>query len=533
MGLEAKTGTREGAATAAHRVKLRGTPLAGAARGAPRVTGGGPGVVHLTAELWPFARTGGLGEAVSGLATAQAAAGLPTTVVMPLYQLVRQATPSLQRVGPPTTVTMGKRTERFHLYRTEPATGPATFFIDHPAFFDRPGIYGRNGSDYEDNARRFGLFCLAALTVLPEIAPAAQVLHAHDWHTALAPVYLRTAFATHPFHARLRTVLSVHNAGFQGHFPAETIAELGLPAELYDWRAFEWYGRANILKGGLAFADRVVTVSPTHARELCTAEGGFGLHDTFTALGDRVVGILNGIDAALWNPQTDPDVTANYSADDLAGKRRCKAALQRAVGLPQRSGTPLLAMSARFVPQKGLDLILAADLLSGSDAQFVFLGTGEQRYHSALTALAAVAPDRVAVEFGFTDRLEHQLLAGADLLLMPSLYEPCGLTQMRAQRYGTIPVARHVGGLVDSINHGATGFLFEEYAPAALEGTLRQAIERYGHASAWRAMVRRAMDQPCGWERPVVQYLEVYRRALTARRTVLAAAARPGRDADS
>lgn len=532
MGGKAEAEAGEGGAAGTLRTHRGARRVASSARVAPRAVER-PGVAHLTAELWPFARTGGLGEAVSGLAAAQAAAGLPTTVIMPLYQLVRRATPSLRPIGPPSAVTMGNRTEHFQLYRTEPAAGPATFFIDHPAFSDRPGIYGRNSSDYEDNARRFGLFCLAALTVLPDIAPAAQVVHAHDWHTALAPVYLRTAFARHPFHARLGTVLSVHNAGFQGHFPAETIAELGLPAELYDWRVFEWYGRANILKGGLAFADRVVTVSPTHARELCTAEGGFGLNDTFTALGGRVVGILNGIDAALWNPRTDLDVTANYSADDLAGKERCKAALQRAVELPQRPGTPLLAMSARFVPQKGLDLILAADLLSGSDAQFVFLGTGEPRYHSALAALAAAAPDRVAVEFRFTDRLEHQLLAGADLLLMPSLYEPCGLTQMRAQRYGTIPVARRVGGLLDSIDHGETGFLFTEYAPAALERTFREAIERYRHGSAWRAMVRRAMERPFGWERPVVQYVDVYRRALAARRTMLAAAPCPGPDADS
>ncbi len=532
MGVEAEAGAGEGRPAVTLRANRRAGRVAGPV--APPVMGGGPGVVHLTAELWPFARTGGLGEAVSGLAAAQAAAGLPTTVVMPLYRLVRETTPSLDRVGSPITVTMGKRTEQVQLYRpAETAAGPRIYFVEHPAFFDRAGIYGGNASDYRDNAQRFGLFCLAALTALPEIAPTARVLHAHDWHTALAPVYARTAFATHPFHARLRTVLSVHNAGFQGHFPAETIAELGLPAELYDWRAFEWYGRANVLKGGLAFADRVVTVSPTHARELCTAEGGFGLHETFTALGDRVVGILNGIDAGRWNPETDSEITANYSVDDLTGKQRCKAALQQASGLPQRPHTPLFAMSARLVAQKGLDLILGADLLSGSDAQFVFLGAGEPRYHSALSALAAADPHRVATQFAFTDRLEHRLLAGADFLLMPSLYEPCGLTQLRAQRYGAIPVARRVGGLLDSIVDEETGFLFSEYEPAALQHGVQRAIDRYRHAPRWRAMVRTAMAQPFGWARPVVQYLDVYRRALSARRTALARAARPGRDADS
>src|SRR5207247_2224827 len=308
----------------------------------------------------------------------------------------------------------------------------------------------------------------------------AQVLHAHDWHTGLAPVYLRTVFAGEPLHRRLGSVLSVHNAGFQGHFPPETMTALGLPGELYNPQVFEWYGRMNILKGGLTFSDLAVTVSPTHARELLTPEGGFGLQEKFTELGDRVVGILNGIDPRLWNPATDPHITATYSIDELAGKRRCKAALQRAYGLPQRAHTPLFGMSARLVSQKGLDLVLGADLLGKTDAQFIFLGAGEHRYHAALTELAAAAPDRVAVEFAFTDHLEHGLLAGADLLLMPSLYEPCGLTQMRAQRYGTIPVARRVGGLLDSIVDGETGVLFAEYTSAALEQVQELAAPPHG-----------------------------------------------------
>src|SRR5438093_2591930 len=255
------------------------------------------GVTHLTAEYWPFARTGGLGEAVSGLATVQAAAGHPATVIMPLYQLVRETTPSLERTGQPLVVTLGDHTEHAWLYRV-PATaaGPRVFFIEHPDFFDRAGIYGDSGADYPDNAQRFAFFCVAALTALPEIAPETRLLHAHDWHTALAPVYLRTVFAGQPFHDRLATVLSVHNAGFQGHFPPETVSQLGFPAELYNLDVFEWYGRMNMLKGGLAFSDVAVTVSPTHARELRTPEGSFGLQETFTGMGDRLNGILNGID---------------------------------------------------------------------------------------------------------------------------------------------------------------------------------------------------------------------------------------------
>ena len=455
---------------------------------------------------------------MNGLATAQHAAGAPTTVVMPLYRTVRESGPALERVGHQFSVSVGSRTEWAYVYRLADQTaGPRVFFIEHPDFFDRSGIYGDSGGDYPDNAIRFAFFCKAAVAALPAIAPGVQVLHAHDWHTALALVYLRTVFAGLPFHDGLATVLSVHNAGFQGHYPRETMALLGLPEGLYNERAFEWYDRLNILRGGIAFADIVITVSPTHARELCTPTGGFGLHDTFTALGDRLQGILNGIDNQTWNPETDPHIAANYSASDLGGKRRCKAALQQAYDLPAQPQIPVFGMSARLVEQKGLDLVLGGDLLRSVDAQFIFLGSGEHRYHEALANLAAAAPERVVAEFAFTDRQEHLLLAGADLLLMPSLYEPCGLTQMRAQRYGAVPIVRAVGGLQDSVQDDVTGFLFDEYAPAALEGTVRRVLQRFEDRDAWRAMVRRAMGARFGWDQSTLQYSAAYRRALNAR----------------
>jgi len=500
-------------------VESRGTAKASRApkgKGSPRARSGDqPGVVHLTAEYWPLARTGGLGEAVNGLANFQSLSGATVAVVMPLYQMIREKVPVLERVGPSFTVMMGSRTEEAWLYRVPGDSGPRVFLIEHPGYFDRGAIYG-DGPDYPDNARRFALFSLAAVAALPQIAPDVQVLHAHDWHTALAPVYLRTQFRARPYFRDLATVVSVHNAGFQGHFPPETMADLGLPAELYDWRVFEWWGKMNVLKGGLAFADAAVTVSPTHARELCTAEGGFGLHDVFSGMGDRMHGVLNGIDAVSWNPATDPSIPATFSSTDMAGKRRCKAALQHAYGLPENPLTPLFAMSARLVSQKGLDLVLGGNLLLRPDAQFIFLGAGERRYHDLLAAMADRAPDRVAVEFAFTDHLEHGLLAGADLLLMPSLYEPCGLTQMRAQRYGAVPIARRVGGLRDSIEDGNTGFLFTDYTPEALDAGVERALEVYRDRNRWRTMVRRVMNLPFGWEVPAAHYLDVYRRAIAA-----------------
>jgi starch synthase len=270
----------------------------------------------------------------------------------------------------------------------------------------------------------------------------------------------------------------------------------------------------NLLKGGLAFTDAAVTVSPTQAAELRTPGGGFGLHHTFIEMGERLVGILNGIDQKVWDPGQDRQITARYSVDQLEGKQRCKAALQRSFGLPQRKKAPLVGMTGRLVTQKGLDLILASWGLLRSEAQFVFLGSGEPRYEQALVELARTAPDRIGVQLDFTDKLEHRLMAGTDMFLMPSLYEPCGLTQMRAQRYGSLPIARRVGGLADTIEDGVTGFLFDAYDAAAFEKSAFRALEQFGRRAGWTAMMQSAMARDFGWERSVAAYDEVYRRIV-------------------
>jgi starch synthase len=472
-------------------------------------------VVHLAAEYWPYARTGGLGEAVQGIAFQQALSRVPTVVLLPLYRGARESGVSLKPLGGPLEVTLGAAAEQVQLWQVvdRERGAPVVILVDHPASFDRAGIYGEGGADYPDNATRFALFCRAALRALPELAKPPIVLHAHDWHTALTPVYLRTTLADDPVYRPVATVLSVHNAGFQGHFPRESLAAVGLPDSLYDWRWLEWYDRVNWLKGGMAFADFVTTVSPTHAHELRTEAGGFGLHDAFIGLKDRFVGILNGIDTTIWDPSADPHIPSTYSAADLSGKAACKAALQRTYGLPERPRTALLGMSARLVSQKGLDLILGGLALMQVDAQFVFLGSGEARYHSALSEIAAAASDRVAVDFDFTDVREHQLLAGADILLMPSLYEPCGLTQMRAQRYGALPLGRRVGGLADTVEDEETGFLFDVYAPAALDRAIHRALALYEERDAWERHMRQAMARDFSWSCSVPRYLDVYRRA--------------------
>jgi starch synthase len=472
-------------------------------------------VVHVAAEYYPFARIGGMAEAVSGLAAFQRAAGLNVAAILPLYRTVRDEAPDLEPVGPPFLVPLGNRSEEARVFRVAgPLKGPQVFFIEHLEYFNRPGIYGENAVDYPDNARRFAFFALAALTALPRLVTGPVLVHAHDWHTALVPVYLRTTLADQSFAASTTTVLSVHNPGYQGHFPPEVMPEVGLPWSLYNWQQLEWYGKVNFLKGGLTFTDFVTTVSPTQARELRTPGGGFGLHDLFQSMGDRVVGVLNGIDQQSWDPATDRQITAQYSAQKLEGKRRCKAALQRSFGLPQRRKAPLFGMTGRLVTQKGLDLILAARELLDSDAQFVFLGSGEQKYEQALVELASSAPNRIGVQLDFTDRLEHRLMAGADIFLMPSLYEPCGLTQMRAQRYGAPPIVRRVGGLADTVEDEITGFSFDPYTPEAFEEAALRALASFGTPAKWEALMRHGMACDFSWERSVSAYLGVYRRAL-------------------
>jgi starch synthase len=473
-------------------------------------------VYEPASEYWPYARSGGLGEAVRGIARYQAESGVPTHVILPLYREIRENFPWVEPVDD-FFVTVADRVEHARLYRLPTdADTPGIHFIANDGYFDRERLYGDDDGAYPDNHRRFAFFCRAALEALPRVSPGATLVHAHDWHTALALVYLRTTLAGQPYYDAVSSVMTVHNAGFQGYYGPDVLDELGVDRRHYHWRFLEWYGQVNLLKGALVCADLVTTVSPNHAKELRTRLGGFGLHATFRELGDRFVGILNGIEADLWNPADDPELPRPYDAGCLDGKALCKKRLQQECGFSTEPGTPVIGMSARLVRQKGLDLILSANVVD-MPAQWIFLGHGERHFHERLSTLAAWAPDRVAVRFDFADELEHRLMGGADMLVMPSLYEPCGLAQMRAQRYGALPVARRVGGLADTIEDRVTGFLFDAYQPRALRGALEEAAALYGDANAWRERVRHAMRRDFGWSRSVSEYREVYARAAGRR----------------
>lgn len=486
-------------------------------------------VVHLTVELAPIARTGGLGEVVSSLAAYQAAAGMNVSIVMPLYREIRERFPNLEPVDGPFVVNVNYRDHGAQLYRLSAeaaaevigmrgtATPPNVYFIDNRDYFDRAGIYGDEFGSYGDSARRYAFFCAAAMRVLPRISGAPLILHAHDWHTCLALAYLRTWYAESAFHRDVSTILTVHNAGFQGHYPQDTMTDVGLPMSLYNFAQFEWYGRMNLLKGGMSFADAVTTVSMTHADELRTAAGGFGLHENFVLKGDRFIGILNGIDQTRWDPANDPSIAAPYSREDIGNKAVCRQALQRELGLAERPDVPIFVMTARLVQQKGLDLILENPWIFNADAQWVFLGNGERRYVDGLRAIAARYPDRVFVDTHFTDEREHRLMAGGDILLMPCQYEPCGLTQMRAQRYGTVPLVRRVGGLADTVHDGITGFVFNDFTASAFAEAIARAIVAHRDRDQWFRMMRDAMARDFGWERSEERYRDLYRTVLSAR----------------
>ncbi len=473
-----------------------------------------PTIVHLSAELYPFARTGGLAEAVAGLAGTQAKSGHQVVVFVPLYRSVRESAPDLAPLGRTYQVHLGPTVEEVRYFReVKPAPGPKVVFIDHPGFFNRSGLYGENGRDYADNAERFAFFSLAVLEAIPRLIQGDVVIHAHDWHTAPVFAYARSYAKFREKFVRTPMVMSIHNGGYQGHFAESTVERIGIPREIYTFETGEWHGRLNFLKLGLTFCDCAVTVSPSHARELRTDGGGFGLQDVYRWMGDRFSGITNGIDQSVWDPTFDEQIAAPFDRDAPEGKARCKAALQRTFGLPQRKRVPVFAMAARLVTQKGLEIILKSHRVQSLDAQFIFLGSGEPRFEDALARLAARRPRNVAVQLKFTDVIEHRLIAGADMLLMPSQYEPCGLTQMRAQRYGTLPVARRVGGLADTISDDVTGFLFDDFHAAALDWAIDRAIGRYAEQAAWTKRMRAAMARDFDWKRSAEQYLGLYAKA--------------------
>ncbi len=470
-------------------------------------------VVHLSAEYGALARTGGLAEAVEGLARAQARTGSPrAAVILPLY-------PALRRSGRFVPLASDGRADpgAVPVWRDvaqAEAGQPDVLALDLPGF-DRPGIYGEDGVDYPDNPARFSTFVRAALEVMPRLTPAIRVLHVHDWHAGLAPALLRTEWAGRRFYDAIATVLTVHNGAYQGRFPRGVCDGLGLPSAVLDALVPDREGRLAWLDLALRFADLVTTVSPNHAEELRTPLGGFGLDDRYRALGDRLVGIRNGIDAIHWDPATDGALPAFFQAGSRAGRAASRTAVDRALGFPS-DGAPLIGLVGRLVEQKGIDLVADGRLVEWfPEARFVVMGEGRPEYRDRLRGLAARFPDRVRAPLAFDEGFERRLMAGADLVLVPSLYEPCGLAQLHAQRYGAVPVVRRVGGLADAVVDGVTGFVFDEYSVPALAEALGRALAARRNPIGWPVLVERVMRLNVGWDDAVPRFRDVYRAACT------------------
>jgi starch synthase len=472
----------------------------------------------IASEAAPWAKTGGLGDVVGALPGALEELGHDTTIVLPRYRQTQfsGATARVMRLRQ-----AGQdRDVIAHTLALSPRR--RVVFIESPEYFDRAGLYTERGIDYPDNAARFDMLALAALSYARDELKDVDVVHAHDWQASLALARL----ATEPAWGSLATagrVLTIHNLFYQGVFPRETVPALGLSWDVFRMDMGEFWGRLNFLKAGINAADYVTTVSPTYAQETLTKASGVGLEGVLRARGDRYVGILNGIDVRVWDPATDPYLSAHYTVDDLSGKAECKRALLAECGLPQGDDAmarPLVGLVSRLVAQKGLDQIQKAgrDLVA-LDAGFVFLGEGESKYEDALRALAAAYPSRVATRIGFSERLAHLVEAGADIFLMPSEFEPCGLNQMYSLRYGTVPIVRAVGGLHDTIQpytaraQFANGFKFRDGTPEALVRITQQAIRLYHNPAAWRKLMQNGMTSDHSWRASALEYGKVYRRA--------------------
>lgn len=478
-------------------------------------------VLIIGSEALPFAKTGGLADVLGALPAALARLGWDVTLVLPKYRAVAG-----DLLGPSPVdrfaLTVGGYAAEVGFFEAPLDDGARALLVDVPALYDRSELYGVGNTDYPDNPRRFAVLVRAALEFAARRAKPPSVVHAHDWQAGLAPVYLRTLYARHPLLGGTPSLFTIHNLAYQGLFQPDWLPRLDLPWELLSVDRLEFWGKISFLKGGINDAQMITTVSQKYAEEIQTPEFGFGFDGIIRRRARDLVGILNGIDTRQWDPAHDRWLPAPYSPENLSGKRLDKAELLTRYRLPTDDASltrPAIGMISRMVDQKGLDLIAAiARDIPALDATWVVLGAGETRYQDLWRELAARYPDRIGVRIGFDEELAHLIEAGADLFLMPSRFEPCGLNQMYSLRYGTVPVVRAVGGLADTIRDNKTGFVFQEYSPNALWGALQRALKAFGNQQKWRALQAAGMKQDYSWDRSAREYVRIYERVIKAAR---------------
>lgn len=474
-------------------------------------------ILFVTSEAHPLIKTGGLGDVSGALPMALKKLRQDIRVILPAYR------DAVRHNGPYTIASLVFHPESHPVRLLEgrlPGTDIPVWLVDIPSLFDRPGnpYLGPDGRDWHDNALRFAMFARAVTTIALDQAGLdwrPDVVHCNDWQTGLIPALLSLN------EPRPATVFTIHNLAYQGLFPAEYFRQLGLPAALWGMNGLEFYGGLSFIKGGLLYADMLSTVSPTYAKEICTPAYGCGLDGLLRHRADRLAGILNGADYEEWDPARDLHLPHHYDADMLQGKAADKAALQRELGLSPDAGMALIGFVGRLVEQKGVDLLLTVlDNLFDQPVQVVVLGSGDKSFEQTLLALANRHPQRCHVKIGFSEPLAHRIEAAADIFLMPSRYEPCGLNQIYSLRYGTVPIVRRTGGLADTVidfsaGPAATGFVFEEASPAALAAALQRALSLYANdPKGWRRLVRSGMGQNFSWQQSAGAYLELYQQAV-------------------
>jgi starch synthase len=479
-------------------------------------------IAFAASECVPFSKTGGLADVVGALPRALAALGHQVSVYLPRYRQSKLDDP--QTVVRSITIPFDDKYRFCSVVTAGSSAGVRFYFVDYPPYFDRDALYGTAAGDYPDNAERFALFSRAVLEA-SKILGVPHIFHCHDWQSALVPVMLRTIYAEDPAFHDAATVFTIHNMGYQGLFPADTLPLLMLPWELLTMSRMEFFGQVNFLKGALVYSDFVTTVSKKYSHEIQTTEYGFGLEGVLRSRAATVTGILNGVDYAEWSPQTDKFIIAKYSSQDLSGKAKCKQDVLQAFGIANVDAKiPVIGVVSRFAAQKGFDLISQImDRLAREEMIMVVLGSGDKPYEEMFQRLNKQFPKKIAVKVAYDNAIAHKIEAGADMFLMPSRYEPCGLNQIYSLKYGTVPIVRATGGLDDTIEPWdartgkGTGFKFTDYTGEALLATVKQALIDYQDPSSWQTLMRNGMSRDFSWGASAREYGKIYERARQVR----------------
>jgi starch synthase len=474
-----------------------------------------------SSEVHPYSKSGGLADMVGALAKALGRAGHEVGVVTPLYRGIREKFLNIAWLDYSLNLLLGAEWVQAQVFTLQPGTGVTIYFVDCPRLYDRAGLYNENHADYPDNAQRFIFFSKCVAHLARYLALRPEIVHVHDWQTALVPLLILHQKSREGWNTAPRTCLTIHNLAYQGNYSRETYSFTNLPLDYFRPDGTEFWGFFSLLKTGISFADLLTTVSPRYAREITTAVLGCGMDDALRGRKNSLVGILNGVDYEEWNTTHNPNLPHPYSAANLAGKAAIKADLQKELGLPVAPNTPLFASITRLAHQKGIDIEMGAlEEMLAADLQFILLGSGEPQFERAFRNLTKRFPRKTAVRIGFNHTLAHHIEAGADFFLMPSRYEPCGLNQMYSLRYGTIPIVRVTGGLDDSVTDitedldRADGIKFFEYSARALAKAVRKALVLYQQPDLFDHMRRNAMKSDFSWDRTCHEYVREFERLL-------------------